>query len=83
MLSNRYTLDMTTAFADVVASAASRPVADEHQSLSRDMVGRMHSGNVIIDFSIDMGGCPETSRPTTLRDTVYVAEGITHYCVPI
>ncbi|MCO5189453.1 MAG: alanine dehydrogenase [Anaerolineae bacterium] len=82
MLSNRYTLDMTTAFADVVVGCVSAGGGRAPVVVTRDMVSRMHSGSVIIDFSIDMGGCFETSRPTTLRDTVYVAEGITHYCVP-
>ncbi len=42
----------------------------------------MRPGSVIIDFSIDQGGCIETSRPTTLRDQIFVAEGIIHHCVP-
>jgi alanine dehydrogenase len=37
---------------------------------------------VIIDFSIDQGGCVETSRPTTHRDPTYLEEGVIHYCVP-
>ena len=35
-----------------------------------------------MDFSIDHGGCVETSRPMTLRDPTFVAEGVTHFCVP-
>ena len=42
----------------------------------------MRTGSVIIDYSIDEGGCIETSRPSTLRDPVYVTEGIFHHCVP-
>jgi alanine dehydrogenase len=42
----------------------------------------MRSRAVIIDFSIDQGGCIETSRPTTLRDPTFVAEGVVHFCVP-
>jgi alanine dehydrogenase len=37
---------------------------------------------VILDISIDQGGCVETSRPTTHLDPTYVAEEIIHYCVP-
>jgi alanine dehydrogenase len=37
---------------------------------------------VILDFSIDDGGCTETSRPTTLGDPIYIAEDVIHYCVP-
>jgi alanine dehydrogenase len=36
---------------------------------------------VLVDISIDQGGCAETSRPTTHVDPVYVEEGVTHYCV--
>ena len=35
-----------------------------------------------MDFSIDQGGCVETSRPTTLRDPVFIEEGVVHFCVP-
>ncbi len=46
------------------------------------MVRTMRPGGVILDVSIDQGGCVETSRPTTLSDPVFAWEGITHYCVP-
>ncbi len=46
------------------------------------MVRSMRKNAVIIDFSIDEGGCVETSRPTTLRDPAFVAEDIIHHCVP-
>jgi len=42
----------------------------------------MRPGAVIIDVSIDQGGCVETSRPTTLRDPTFVKHGVAHYCVP-
>src|SRR5690606_33120565 len=35
-----------------------------------------------LDFSIDQGGCSETSRPTTLRDQTYIVDGVIHHCVP-
>ena len=50
--------------------------------ITREMVRAMRPGSVIMDFSIDQGGCVETSRPTTLRDPAYVAEGVIHHCVP-
>ena len=46
------------------------------------MVQNMRPGSVIIDLSIDQGGCVETSRPTTLSDPVFKKHGVTHYCVP-
>lgn len=46
-----------------------------------DMVASMPEGSVIVDVSIDQGGCIETSRPTSHSDPVYVEHGVTHYCV--
>ncbi|HEX6896182.1 MAG TPA: alanine dehydrogenase, partial [Bryobacteraceae bacterium] len=48
----------------------------------REMVRGMKPGSVIIDVAIDQGGCVETSRPTTLENPTFVAEGVLHYCVP-
>ncbi|MDH5323054.1 MAG: alanine dehydrogenase, partial [Gammaproteobacteria bacterium] len=41
----------------------------------------MHDGAVMVDISIDQGGCFETSRPTTHADPTYVVDGVVHYCV--
>ncbi len=46
------------------------------------MVKEMKTGSVIIDVSIDQGGCIETSRPTRMDDPVFVRHGVVHYCVP-
>jgi alanine dehydrogenase len=46
------------------------------------MVKEMKPGSVIIDASIDQGGCVETSRPTTIDDPVFVLHSVIHYCVP-
>jgi alanine dehydrogenase len=46
------------------------------------MVASMKAGAVIIDVSIDQGGCFETSRPTTHQNPVFQEHGITHYAVP-
>jgi 4-hydroxybutyrate CoA-transferase len=50
--------------------------------VTRAMVSSMKAGSVLVDLSIDQGGCIETSRPTTLTAPTYVAEGVIHYCVP-
>jgi alanine dehydrogenase len=49
--------------------------------ISRDQLKLMRPGTVLVDVSIDQGGCFETSRPTTHSDPTYEVEGITHYCV--
>ena len=45
------------------------------------MIGTMKKGSVIVDVSIDQGGCIETSRPTTHADPVFTVDGVIHYCV--
>jgi alanine dehydrogenase len=50
--------------------------------VSEDMVRQMKAGAIIIDVSIDQGGCFETSHPTNHKNPVYEKFGITHYCVP-
>jgi alanine dehydrogenase len=49
--------------------------------ISREQLGLMKRNAVLVDVSIDQGGCFETSRPTTHTDPTYEVDGITHYCV--
>ena len=48
---------------------------------SRDMVGRMKRGAVVVDVAIDQGGCFETSHATTHAEPTYLVDGVVHYCV--
>ena len=82
MMATQHNLDRISEFTDVLVGAIQRPGRRAEQLITRDMVRRMRPGSVILDFSIDDGGCTETSRPTTLGDPVYVAEEVIHYCVP-
>jgi alanine dehydrogenase len=50
--------------------------------VSREMVRNMKPRSVIIDMSIDEGGCVETSRPTSHDRPSYIEENVIHYCVP-
>jgi len=50
--------------------------------VTREMVKSMRPRSVIIDLSIDQGGCIETSRPTTHSNPTYIEEDVIHYCVP-
>ncbi|GAB1403834.1 hypothetical protein MASR1M74_10120 [Lentimicrobium sp.] len=50
--------------------------------VTEDMVRQMKAGAIIIDVSIDQGGCFETSEITNHKDPVFSKHGITHYCVP-
>jgi alanine dehydrogenase len=49
--------------------------------VTREQLGLMKKNAVLVDVSIDQGGCFETSRPTTHSDPTYEVDGITHYCV--
>ncbi len=72
----RYVLDADLVVGGVLVAGAAAP-----KLVTREMVGRMRPGSVIVDVSIDQGGCFETSRQTTHADPTYVEEGVVHYCV--
>jgi alanine dehydrogenase len=67
--------------ADAVIGAALVPGALAPKLVTRKMLGTMRSGAVLVDVSIDQGGCFETSRPTTHAAPTFVVDGIVHYCV--
>lgn len=68
--------------ADLVIGAVMVRGARTPRLVSRSLVSRMKRGAVIVDVSVDQGGCVETSRPTTHSDPVYQVDGVLHYCVP-
>ncbi len=68
--------------ADIVIGAIHSAGGRAPMVVSEDMVMDMKEGAVIVDVSIDQGGCFETSLPTTLEDPVYEKHGIIHYAVP-
>ena len=62
--------------ADLVIGAVLKPGAAAQKLVSREMVRRMRPGSVLVDISIDQGGCFETSRPTTHAAPTYADEGV-------
>jgi alanine dehydrogenase len=66
---------------DLLIGAVLLPGAKAPKLITRQMLRKMKPGSVLVDISIDQGGCAETSRPTTHLNPVYVEEGVTHYCV--
>jgi len=82
MVSHPFNVARVVRFADVLVCAILTPGARVPIIVTREMVRSMKKGAVILDFDIDQGGCVETARPTTLRDPVYVEEGVVHFCVP-
>ena len=66
---------------DLLIGAVLLPGAKAPKLITRAMLKKMKPGSVLVDISIDQGGCAETSRPTTHLDPVYIEERVTHYCV--
>ena len=67
--------------ADLVIGAVLVHGARAPSVITREQLGLMKERAVLVDVSIDQGGCFETSRPTTHSDPTYVEDGVTHYCV--
>ena len=67
--------------ADLVISAVLIPGASAPKLVTRGLLSEMRNGAVLVDVSIDQGGCFETSKPTTHVDPTYVIDGVVHYCV--
>ncbi|RMG67364.1 MAG: alanine dehydrogenase [Calditrichaeota bacterium] len=82
MVANPYNIAKAVSFADVLVCAVAVPGGRAPILVTRTMLQSMRPRAVIIDFSINSGGCVETSRPTTLATPSYMEEGIIHYCVP-
>jgi len=80
-LSSRENIAEEISRADLVVGAVLVPGAAAPKLITRDMLKLMPEGAVIVDVSIDQGGCVETARPTTHSDPVYEVDGIIHYCV--
>jgi alanine dehydrogenase len=82
LLSTKRNIERSVAYADVVVGAVLNPGERAPILVTREMVRSMKPRSVIMDISIDEGGCVETSRPSTHEHPVYIDEGILHYCVP-
>ena len=67
--------------ADLVVGAVLIPSAKAPRVVTEAMIQTMEKGSVLVDISIDQGGCFETSRPTTWKDPTYDVHGVTHFCV--
>jgi alanine dehydrogenase len=66
---------------DLLIGAVLLPGAKAPKLITRAMLRKMRPGSVLVDISIDQGGCAETSRPTTHLKPTYVEENVIHYCV--
>ena len=80
-LASRENIAAEISRADLVIGAVLVPGAAAPKLITRNMLTLMQKGAVLVDVSIDQGGCVETARPTTHSDPVYTVDGILHYCV--
>ncbi len=79
--STRHSVGEWTAKADLVIGAVLVAGDKAPTVMDREMVAAMRPGSVLVDISIDQGGCFETSRETTHHDPTYVVDGVVHYAV--
>ncbi|MEK6599607.1 MAG: alanine dehydrogenase, partial [Deltaproteobacteria bacterium] len=81
LASNSYNIEKAVTEADLVIGAVLIKGAKAPRLVTRDMIGKMKKGSVIVDVSVDQGGCVETIKPTSHSDPVYEVDGIIHYGV--
>lgn len=80
-MSNEYYIRAALPKADLVIGAVLIPGAKAPKLVTREMLGLMKEASVIVDVSVDQGGCIETCKPTTHENPTYFVDGILHYCV--
>ena len=81
LMSSPATIRKLVKEADVVVGAVLIPGAKAPRLVTREMLGTMKKGSVLVDVAIDQGGCFETSKATTHGEPTYVVDGVIHYCV--
>jgi alanine dehydrogenase len=79
---NPKVLDKSLKRADVVIGALRSPLGRTPCVVTEEMIQSMKTGSVVVDVSIDQGGCFETSRVTNHIEPTFVKHGVIHYCVP-
>jgi alanine dehydrogenase len=82
MMAYDYNIARVAQFANVLVGAVLVPGQRAPIVVTREMVRTMRPHSLIMDISIDQGGCVETSRPMTHDNPTFVEEGVVHYCVP-
>ena len=81
VMSSTLAIERLVLEADLVVGAVLIPGAKAPHLVTAELVSRMQPGAVLVDISIDQGGCFETSHVTTHSDPTYVVDGVVHYCV--
>ena len=81
MYSTKHTIEELAPQSDLIIGAVLIPGAAAPKLVTAEMIRTMQPGSVVVDISIDQGGCFETSHPTTHADPTYVVDDVVHYCV--
>jgi alanine dehydrogenase len=81
-IANDYNIRKAMQYADVVIGAVLIKAERAPHVISEEMIQQMKPGSIVVDVSIDQGGCIATSRPTTLENPTYMLHNVVHYCVP-
>ena len=81
LYSSTHNIETELPATDLVIGAVLIPGAKAPHLITKEMLGLMKPGSVLVDVAIHQGGCFETSHPTTHADPVYTVDGIVHYCV--
>lgn len=81
LYSSTHNIETELPATDLVIGTVLIPGAKAPHLITKEMLGLMKPGSVLVDVAIDQGGCFETSHPTTHADPVYTVDGIVHYCV--
>jgi len=81
MVSSQYNIEQLLPETDLVVGAVLIPGAKAPYLITKEMLGLIKPGTVLVDVAIDQGGCFETSKPTTHAEPIYDVNGVIHYCV--
>ena len=81
LFSTRYAVRKQVEDSDLIIGAVLIPGAKAPSLITREDLGGMRDGTVIVDVAIDQGGCVETMKPTTHKDPVFTVDGVIHYAV--
>jgi len=79
--SDPHTIERYAIWADLIIGAVLIPGAKAPKLIKRQLLKQMKHGTVMVDVSIDQGGCFETSHATTHHAPIYIVDGVVHYCV--
>lgn len=82
LYSNPFNIEEAVKRADLVVGAVLVTGAAAPKLVTRQLIGKMDEGSVVVDVAVDQGGCIETCRPTSHDHPTYEVDGVVHYCVP-